>query len=231
MKNNEFLLIEIEKTKKDFLRLLQKLKDNAQITYDDYTQEDARCGFFVVSYNHVLWLMINFDQYLELLKNKKILDKYSNMKEVGYQQYLLSHNNYNRMSFLTRMMFEVENYMKNILTELNNPINSGFFQLSKNYLIKLNLYSDQRHKILNFPAQLRNSLHAGGFTEFSIDVEIGVNHFKANRGERITFANLDTIYLSIDALFDLIIDSLKSLKDLKLIQSNYVKLWKSDPFT
>lgn len=54
MKNNEFLLIEIEKTKKDFLRLLQKLKDNAQITYDDYTQEDARCGFFVVSYNHVL---------------------------------------------------------------------------------------------------------------------------------------------------------------------------------
>lgn len=231
MKNNEYLLIEINQTKDNFYRLYKNLLDQAISNSKKYSKEDVRCGFFVISFEQILWLLINFDSFIELLKNKKNLDKYITCTEDDYQQYLIGHNNNTRMSYLTRAMFNVEDFMKSVLKKLEQSDNLGYYELSKKFLMSINYYDEQRHKILNFPAQIRNSLHGGGFTEFSIDVTIGKNHFKANKGERITFASWSTIFLSINTLFELLKNVISTVENIPFIPSTYVKMWKSDPFS
>ncbi len=231
MKNNEYLLSEINQTKDNFHRLYKNLLDQTISNSKKYSKEDIRYGFFVISFEQILWLLINFDSFIELLKNKKILDNYIACTEADYQQYLIGHNNNTRMGYLTRTMFNVEDFMKSILIKLEQPTNLGYYELSKKFLKSINYYDEQRHKILNFPAQIRNSLHGGGFTEFSIDVTIGKNHFKTDKGERITFASWGTISLSINTLFELLKDTINTVENIPFIPSTYVKMWKSDPLS
>jgi|GEM_PF-6295535 len=231
MKNSEYLLTEINQTKDKFHRLYKDLFDQANSYSKKYSKDDIRCGFFVISFEQILWLLINFDSFIELLKNKKILDNYIACTENECQQYLIGHNNNTRMSYLTRTMFNVEDFMKSVLMKLEQPTDLGYYNLSKKFLISINYYDEQRHKILNFPAQIRNSLHGGGFTEFPIDVTMGKTHFKAEKGERITFASWNTIFLSINTLFELLKDIINTVENIPFIPSTYVKMWKSDPLS
>lgn len=226
-----FLLKEITETKKNFSNLSEKLLENARGYSKKYTSEDIRCGFFTVSFDNVLWLLINLDAFLELIKNKPILDKYVVSSDTVYKQYLISHNNITRMSLLTKIMFNVEDFLKRILTHFKQPADIGYYNLSEKYLKFFNFYTPQRHGVLILPAQIRNSLHGGGFTEYPIDITIENIQFKAEIGQRITFANWKNLYISINAVIDLLIDSLDFLKDESFISSNYVKMWKSNPLS
>lgn len=229
MKNNNFLLEEMDRTKNNFSNLYRELLKQGNNYSQKYTKDDVRCGFFITSFENILWLMITFESYVNLLKDKKILDKLIECGEYEYQQYLISHNNITRMSYLAKFMFNVENFMKCVLLKSNKSTTGGYYELSKSSLQSINYYNDSRHKILNLPAQIRNSLHDGGIAKYPIDVTIDNVHYKANTGERINFADWDKIFISINALFDLIKESCIHLESESFIPSNYVKLWKNDP--
>jgi len=231
METSKFLLQELIQTKRDFFKLFEKLQNEYIINLKKYGKEDARCGFFGVSFELVLWLMINLDNFSDFCKKKKILDGYIQNTYDDYQQYLISYNTITRTSFLTRMMFNVEDFLKSTLTQLEQSPNQKYHGLCKNYLKCLNYYEEKRHKIMSLPAQIRNSNHNGGFTEYPIDIIIRGISFKADKGERIIFADWRRTYISLDTLFDLLIETIPLLEKLSFIPSTYSKLWKQDPLS
>jgi len=231
METSNFLLQELAQSKEDFSILFEKLKEEFLLNFKKYGKEDIRCGFFAVSFELVLWLRINFDNFSELCKNKNMLDKYIENTYDDYQQFLISYNTITRTSFLTRLMFNVEDFLKSTLDQLNELYDLDYYHLCEKYLKCLNHYSDYRHKVMNLPAQIRNSNHNGGFTQYPIDVTIRGIPFKADKGDRIIFADWKRIYISLDELFNLLIETIPLLQKVSFIPSHYPKLWKKDPLS
>ena len=229
MESSQFLLNELSQTDHDLECLFNKLKNQFRINFQKYGKEDLRCGFFVVSFELFLWLMINRDHFLDLCKNKTFLDKHIENTFNDYQEFLVSYNTITRTSFLMRIIFNVEDFMRSVLVSLEEKPQNRFFQLSKQYLTKLNYFSDYRHKILMLPAEIRNSNHNGGFTSRPIDVTIGNIEFKAEAGERITFFDWKRTFIVLDAMFDLIIETIPLLGNISVVSSTYAKLWKENP--
>lgn len=227
--NSLFINNQIAKT--NFYNLFEKLFNEASHYRQKYTRDDHRYGFFVIASQNILWLLTNMDALLDMLTEKNMkIDNYIELPEDVRQQYLLSHDQISRISFLIKMMFDIEDFIKNLLAQLNQPTNNGYFTSSEKFLKTLNYYDIRKHQIMTLPSQIRNSLHAGGYTDYDVDITLRGRQFKAKKGQKITFASWNDLYISFDELFNLLIEVLnfEQLKDMTFIPSKYVKTWQPD---
>jgi len=135
-----------------------------------------------------------------------------------------------RASFLTLFMFEVEVFIKVIASELNiSLVTSGRRPRSKGYraitteIINTLFTNNQQQRIdyLNFPARIRNCLHASGYhTEENYSVNIGGKDYDFIKGQKINFVTWTEIIFFLNKLIDVLeeILNLKRFTDVTKIE-------------
>lgn len=205
---------EVIKARQNFSKFYTDLRTEAYSNRDKYSEEDIRCGFFVILYQDVLWPSLVLEEFSQVINEKTSVKEFLMMDDIPRLQFLFSYNQITRMSFLTKFMFDIEDFLKSIMAASGNPMDDGYYVMTEKLLKLLDLYDKQNHGILNAPAQIRNSLHNGGFASYDFEVIIKEKTFKFKRGERIVFASWDNIYLILDELVNLIKIIIKNKKNL-----------------
>ncbi len=218
---------------RNFSSFFTDLRTEAYANRDKYTEEDIRCGLFVILSQDVLWLLLLLEEFLQVIDEKSNVTELSTLDAIPRLQFLTSYNQISRMSFLTKFMFGVEDFLKSLMRATNNTFDDGYYKMTQNILNFLDLNDTQNHKILNAPAQIRNSLHNGGFASYDFEITIKDKTFKFIRGQKIDFANWNTIYMIVDELINLIkiIIKNKKISKINIISSNYEKVWKFSSLT
>lgn len=218
-----------QRAKSNFNNLFSKLLKTSSKYRENYTRDDLRCGFFVIISQNILWLLLNIDTLFEMISNKNTnIDNYVlDLDEPVRSECFLSYSHVTRISFLVKMMFDIEEIMKRILIHFEQSPKKEYFAITEQFLKYFDCYSTHKHNILLFPAQIRNSLHNGGFTNYDIDITLRGKEFKAKSGEQIHCASWDDLYVAFDELFDLLIEihTLPRIKDCRFISSKYQKTW------
>jgi len=213
----------IKQAKIDFLNLRKKAWSEYTLIKDLYTLYDARCEIFVNYTALNTWLLIHFDTFLEMthLQNNK-LEKYLKLDEsVKFNDgqkwiYLRQHDMINRTTYITKVMFDVEDFINKIMMKINPTYNptkdKSFWIVSQECLKVLNMDDGQNYKILNLPYKIRNTLHNNGFHHGKQDFEITLREkpYKFVRGRQIFFADWDNLYVFFDELINLLIKMVNS---------------------
>lgn len=191
----------------NYLKLLQKLWKKAQDYGKQYGEDDARKEFFVSFSQLIVWVLIQFDDFISTQPPlDKKLTKYMTLDNVGMPVMVTQLDTINRASFLTKLMFDVEHFIKNMLDHFNQNTEFGYWKLIDNLLIELNITDTQTTNILKLPASVRNALHNNGYTKYPIsNIVLRNNTYVANSGDQITFTGWNNIYVIIDEMADCLI--------------------------
>lgn len=203
--------------KVNFFNLLKKSWQEFQKNSKIYTGDDARSDFFGVFSESNLWLLIHLDMFSEMLdKQDKKISKYMNLNPRSRTHYLSQHDTINKIGYITKVMFDVEVFIKNIMKGLEKPAKGKYFDFTKQLLKNLNMYTEQNHKILNALYQLRNSLHNNGYAYHDFNITLRTRKYSFEKGKRIEFTGWDDLYIFFDELTDILIDIVKNLKLQKI---------------
>lgn len=188
----------------EFRNLLQKLHTLMQKYDNTYGDEDARCEFFVMYFQLNLWMVIQFDSFLEVLDRRSDrVSRYIILTEQDRTQFMAQYDTINRASYCTKAMFEVEHFLNSISKELSLTTHS-YRDMIRKLKNKLNLGNDQ-FNILIAPALIRNSLHNNGFhSKNDFKVVIRGKSYKFEKDKRVMFAGWDNMYIMFDELLDVI---------------------------
>ena len=154
-----------------------------------------------------VWLLIQFDDFLDTQNklNGKI-EKYLTLSDEDRSTFISNFDTVNRASYLTQFMFYTEQFVIVLLKKLNQTSSNGYYKNTENLLNALTKNVGQNLKILTLPAQVRNSLHGNGYTDYDIDVTLRGTSFNARKGEQVKFTGWDDLYIMLDEMTDLIID-------------------------
>jgi len=192
----------------DFLKLLNKIWNKAQDYSKQYGKDDARTEFFTNFSELLIWLLIQFDDFIHTqdMSSGKI-KKYITLNDESKSLLVAQLDTINRSSFLTKVMFDVEHFIKSILDYFGQDVGLGYGKLTENFLIELKISDTQKMNILKLPASIRNALHNNGYTKYSINKTVLRSRtYVANKGDQINFSGWDNIYIIIDEMIDLLID-------------------------
>src|SRR6266481_218470 len=155
----------------DFFNLLKKTWTVALTYATKFGENDARFMFFQHYVALNVWLLISLDTYLEMLDvNDKKISRYMEIDSKTRILYLFTHDKLNRIAYVTSTMFYVEDFMKNLMRGIQKPPKGKYFEFTKDFLNHLGITDPQKHKILNVPYQLRNSLHNNGYAYHDFDI-------------------------------------------------------------
>lgn len=223
MSDKDFWNQLITQAKSDFLNLRKKSWSEFKLIEDLYTLNDARCEIFVNYTALNTWLLIHLDTFLDItnLKNNK-LEKYLKLDDsVKFNErqkliYLRQHDMVNRTTYITKAMFDVEDFFNKIMLKVDPAYNptkdESFWIVSRECLRVLNMGTEQNHKILNLPYKIRNTLHNNGFHQGRHDFEITLRGkpYEFVRGQQIFFADWDNLYIVFDELVSLLIEIVNS---------------------
>lgn len=210
-----------DKDRKNFHELLKKSWDKAHELYKIYTQEDVRFDFFAVFSEINQWMLIQLDMLSEISQpNEQRISKYMKLSQQDKMILIYEFDKITKSAYLTESMFLTEHLIKNLMNGLHEKSSEGYFKLTKTFLSKIQFYTDQNHKILNAPAQMRNSLHNNGYASFNFEVTIQGKTYQFINGKQVRFAGLDTIFIFYSELLDLLIKIIEQpkIKKLKFIQ-------------
>jgi hypothetical protein len=203
--------------KANFFNLSQKTLDLNEKYKNAYGADDARTDFFIGYSLLNLWLLIQFDSYLEVLdRHGNKVSRYVGLTEPDRTQFLLQYDTINRAGYCTKAMFDIE-YFLNILAEhLGVKTDGGYWRVTERMKESLNL-TDQQFKILNVPAALRNSLHNNGYhMQKDFEVVICGKLYKFEKGKQVMFSGWDNLYIMFDKLLDVIVFIIESAKVKRL---------------
>jgi len=196
------------KAHSDFFKLFEKSFN--QPKKRDYPLTDIRADFFVTFAELGLWLLIQLDHFREMLKpNSTIISMYLNLTKNDLKQFWVQHDTINRSSYCSKAMFDIEHFLKTIMSALGVENNKGYYSFSEDFLYEIDFYNPQRFKILNAPAQMRNSLHKDGYASKNFDVILRGHEYNFVRGQQINFAGWDNLYIMFDEIIDLLIEIIK----------------------
>ena len=207
-------------TKSNFFNLFEKSLTEAGKFCKRYSKDDARCDFFKVYSELNLWLLVQLDDFLEALSpiSTKI-SKYLRLTDNDRVQFLLQYDTINRASYVTHAMFEVEYFLRSMMESLGMQPKGGYFGFTKDLLSFIKINDPQKHKILNAPAQLRNSLHNSGYSKHDFEITLQGRLYKFVKGKKVDFAGWDNLYIMFDELLDFLIEIIENpkVKQVKLI--------------
>ena len=192
-----------------------------------YGNEDGRTVFFAHSFQLNLWLLIQFDSFLEVFaSNSNRVSSHAQLSSENASQFVSQYDTINRANYCTRAMFDVEFFLKSIVKELKRNPDVGYRALTKKLKDELKL-SDYQCDILNLPAVTRNTLHNNGYhREKDWEVVIGRRKYKFEKDKKVRFAGWDNLYIMFDELLDVlevIVESqkLKSLANIPHTSMTY----------
>jgi len=197
----------------DFIRLLNKSWTIGQKYSKTYGKDDARCDFFIVFSELNLWLTIQFDWFLDLLNpNNPEISRYMILTPNDRIQFLSQFDTLNRANYITHAMFEIENFLKSLMNGLGiaPARHDGYYKFTKQLLTHLNVTDVQKHRILNLPAQVRNSLHNNGYPTDDFEITLSGNLYRITTGERIDFAGWNHMYIFFDELLDVLVEIIEN---------------------
>ena len=190
----------------DFNNLALKSWEKAHENSRFHGSDDIRCDFFVVFSELNSWLLIQLDTFLELLEsNKTKIPKYAKLAPTDGIQFLLQFDMLNRSSYCTNAMFHVEHFL-NVIGSRIGVDKGSYYSYTKNLLSRLNMYDDDKFKMLNAPAQIRNSLHNNGCPDRDFEVTIRGRLYKFVKSKPIIYTGWDSLYIFFDELLNIIIE-------------------------
>jgi len=207
------------KARKDFFELLKKSWTEFQKNDKKFETNDIRAHFFSVNSISNLWLLIHLDTFFEMLDEKDTkIKNYMNLNPKSRIQYLSQHDTINRISYVTKVMFDVEDFIKTIMKGIEKPPHGKYYQFTKDLLTELQINDTQSHKILNAPYQIRNSLHNGGYAYHDFEIKLRGNQYNFIKGEQLKFTGWNHLYIFFDELIDLLI-TIVNKSEIQKIQS------------
>lgn len=157
----------------NYFKLLQKVWKKAVYYNKQYGVDDARTVFFTNFSELLVWLLIQFDDFINTQDHSTgKIKKYISLNDESKVIMVSQLDTINRASFLTKLMFDVEHLIKSILDHFNQNTNTGYGKLVDDFLCELNVTDLQTTKILKLPAGVRNALHNNGYTKYNIEETI-----------------------------------------------------------
>jgi len=207
------------KARKDFFELLKKSWTEFQKNDKKFEANDIRAHLFSIYSTSNLWLLIHLDTFFEMLNEKDTkIKNYMNLNPRSRIQYLSQHDTINRISYVTKVMFDVEDFIKTIMKGIEKSPHGKYYQFTKDLLTELQINDIQSHKILNAPYQIRNSLHNGGYAYHDFEIKLRDNQYNFIKGEQLKFTGWNHLYIFFDELIDLLI-TIVSKPEIQKIQS------------
>ena len=153
-----------------------------------------------------LWLLIQIDTFLEILESDKIkVSKHVSLTLNDRIQFLLQFDMLNRSSYCTNAMFHVEHFL-NVIGSRIGVDKGSYYSYTKNLLYRLNMYDDDKFKMLNAPAQIRNSLHNNGCPDRDFEVTIRGRLYKFVKSKPIMYTGWESLYIFFDELLNIMIE-------------------------
>ena len=190
----------------DFNNLASKSWEKAQENDRFHGSDDMRSDFFVTFSELNLWLLVQLDTFLELLKSDNIkISKNVSLTPNDRIQFLLQYDTLNRASYCTNAMFQVEHFL-NVIGSKIGVEKDGYYSYTKSLLSRLNIYDDNKFKTLNAPAQIRNSLHNNGCPDRDFEVTIRGRLYKFVKSKPIMYTGWGGLYIFFDELLNIIIE-------------------------
>ena len=139
--------------------------------------------------------------------NDPKISRYMNLNPNSRLQYLLQHDTINKIGYNTQTMFAVEEFIKNIMRGMKKPPKRRkYYYFTEDCLNSLDMFDEQKHKILNAPFQLRDSLHNNGYVYNDFEITLRGIDYKFVKGKRIEFASWETIHIFYDELSNVLIE-------------------------
>lgn len=89
---------------------------------------------------------------------------------------------------------------------LQKPAKGKYFEFTKDFLKNLGINDPQKHKIINAPYQLRNSLHNNGYVYHDFDITLRGTRYLFEKGKQLNFTGWNHLYIFFDELTDLLIE-------------------------
>ena len=190
----------------DFNNLASKSWVKAQENGRFHGSDDIRYDFFVMFSELNLWLLIQIDTFLELLESDNIkVSKHVSLTPNDRIQFLLQFDMLNRSSYCTNAMFHVEHFL-NVIGNGIGVDKDSYYSYTKNLLSSLNMYDDDKFKMLNAPAQIRNSLHNNGCPDRDFEVTIRGRLYKFVKSKPIMYTGWENLYIFFDELLNIMIE-------------------------
>jgi len=200
-----------ENAQKQFRLIHEKLWNEGQWSLRQYSQNDARGNFFINSSQTLMWILIHLDTFSEMLdSNDKKISKYMELNPKSRLIYLVQHDTINRISFITKLMFDVEMFIKNLMRGCEYPPKGTYYDFTQKFLQFLGIDDYQKHKILNAPYQIRNSLHNNGYVYHDFQIELRGKKYDFIKGQQLKYVSWYDLYVFTDELIDLLSEIVKN---------------------
>jgi hypothetical protein len=192
----------------NFKNLLEKTLTLMEKYNTTYGIDDGRTVFFANFLQLNLWLLIQFDNFRNVVftpTSTSVSEYISLRTEENAKQFKLQYDRINRASYCTVAIFDVENFLRDIVKQLGTNTDDVTYRgLIGKLQRQLNLTVDQT-RILRAPSDVRNSLHNNGFhTENNFEVVIRGKTYKFVKNDKVSFTGWDNLYIMFDALVDVI---------------------------
>jgi hypothetical protein len=191
-------------TKPNFTNLLKRTSALGERYNNRYGPEDARAEYFIQFSLLNLWLLIQFDSFLEVFAHySNRVTRYAQLTPQDTMQFMSQYDTINRASYCTKAMFDVEHFL-NSIAKLLGIKSRGYRDMTGKLRKPLSLTNYQLD-ILNFPSRIRNTLHNNGYhTEDDFKMKIRGREYKFENGKQIRFSGWDNLYIIFDELLDVI---------------------------
>ncbi len=186
-----------------------------------YSNQDYRCAFFGTFCEIVLWILVQLENFSNHNPDLIIQKRFSKLQDSSRAQILLQIDNINRQSFVTAIMFLIEDFINQILLALGRKPEIPYKNNIKTITKLLFEGSFQKFNILYSPYLIRNSLHNNGYIKIlndEFDLEIGEKTYQFKKDIQITFAGWDNLFILTDEILKIIIEIIEN----KNIESIYV---------
>jgi len=189
----------------NFQTLCTKLRDlNAKMNYPDTDRRHASLQSLM---KICMWIQMELEDFIPHMKDTSELMKRFGLSKEDSIQFGLSISVYQKASFITLFMFQIENLLKIIRNELPNLSNSNkFYNISHDVLSVTNPREiKEKHDILRCPAMVRNCLHSSGtHTQQTETLQVGSRTFDFVEDKTFNDAGWDSIYFMVNALVDVL---------------------------
>jgi len=199
----------------DDLRTLQTRFNKLKLD-GGYDKDDQRYFFLESCETVLLFTRIHLDFFLiEMFgANPPRKQRLPKTSSADFKIHRTNNDKFNKICLLTTLMFQVEGLFKSISKELpGTPQSWGFKHTVDHVLSQLALSGWQdKSKMVNGPAKIRNVLHAAGRFNENNDfvVNYGTDSFTFESGEVIRFVYWNNVSIFLNGMTDVIEEVLNS---------------------
>jgi len=102
---------------------------------------------------------------------------------------------------------------------------SKLFRFTEDFIKHLEIYDEQKHKVLNSTYLIRNSLHNNGYAYHDFKITLRGKSYNFIKGKRIDLSGWDNLFIFFDELIYLLIKIARNtkVKDISLVPTTNIQ--------